>query len=160
MTLWRDRTNPLIRRMAEDMLLRNLAQKTIDSYTDHIARFAVFVGKPIEEATPEDVRAFQLHLVQERKVSWTTWSRPPVPSTGCRSGSCPAGINRGTTTADGRQSAASVRGELCGKASPAGSTSGAEHAGEVIAVPHRGLGGSTVSLRCVPQRVFGVQLLR
>ena len=31
MTLWRNRTNPLIRQMADDMLLRDLAQKTIDS---------------------------------------------------------------------------------------------------------------------------------
>lgn len=75
MTLWRNRTNPLIRRMAEDMLLRNLAEKTIDSYTYHIARFGVFLGKPLEEATPEDLRAFQLHLVQERKVSWTTFNQ-------------------------------------------------------------------------------------
>ena len=75
MTLWRNRTNPLIRRMAEDMLLRNLAQKTIDCYTYHIGRFAQFLGKPIEDATPEDLRAFQLHLVQERKVSWTTFNQ-------------------------------------------------------------------------------------
>ena len=75
MTLWRNRTNPLIRRMAEDMLLRNLAQKTIDCYTYHIGRFAQFLGKPIEDATPEDLRAFQLHLVQERKVSWSTFNQ-------------------------------------------------------------------------------------
>jgi len=75
MTLWRNRTNPLIRRMAEDMLLRNLAQKTIDSYTYHIARFGVFLGKPLEEAVPEDLRSFQLHLVQERKVSWSTFNQ-------------------------------------------------------------------------------------
>ena len=75
MTPWQNRVTPLIRRMAEDMLLRNLAQKTIDSYTYHIARFAAFVKKPVEEATPEDLRSFQLHLVQERKVSWSSFNQ-------------------------------------------------------------------------------------
>ena len=58
MTPWQQRQTPLIRRMAEDMLLRNLAQKTIDCYTYHIGRFAKFIGKPVEDATPEDVRSF------------------------------------------------------------------------------------------------------
>ena len=58
MTPWQNRQTPLIRRMAEDMLLRNLAQKTIDCYTYHIGRFAKFMGKPVEDATPEDVRSF------------------------------------------------------------------------------------------------------
>ena len=75
MTPWQKRTNPLIQRMAEDMLLRNLAQKTIDSYTYHIGRFAAFIGKPVEDAVPEDLRSFQLHLVQERKVSWSSFNQ-------------------------------------------------------------------------------------
>ena len=41
--------------MAEDMKLRNLASKTIDSYTYHVGRFAEFLGKSLEDATPEDV---------------------------------------------------------------------------------------------------------
>lgn len=75
MTPWQKRTNPLIQRMAEDMLLRNLSPRTIDTYTWHINRFAVFIGKPLEDATPEDLRSFQLHLVQERKVSWSTFNQ-------------------------------------------------------------------------------------
>ena len=54
MTPWQKRTNPLIQRMAEDMLLRNLSSRTIDTYTWHINRFAVFIGKALEDATPED----------------------------------------------------------------------------------------------------------
>ena len=75
MTPWQKRTNPLIQRMAEDMLLRNLSSRTIDTYTWHINRFAVFIGKALEDATPEDLRSFQLHLVQERKVSWSTFNQ-------------------------------------------------------------------------------------
>ena len=75
MTPWQKRTNPLIQRMAEDMLLRNLSSRTIDTYTWHINRFAMFIGKALEDATPEDLRSFQLHLVQERKVSWSTFNQ-------------------------------------------------------------------------------------
>ncbi len=32
MTPWQKRATPLIQRMAEDMKIRNLAQKTIDAY--------------------------------------------------------------------------------------------------------------------------------
>ena len=75
MTPWQKRTNPLIQRMAEDMLLRNLSPRTIDTYTWHVNRFAMFIGKALEDATPEDLRSFQLHLVQERKVSWSTFNQ-------------------------------------------------------------------------------------
>ena len=40
MTPWQDRADALTRRMAQDMKLRNLAQKTIDAYTYHVGRFA------------------------------------------------------------------------------------------------------------------------
>lgn len=56
--------------MAEDMLLRNFAQKTIDAYTYHVGRFAEFLSKCLLEATPEDVRSFQLHMIEVKK-------RPP-----------------------------------------------------------------------------------
>ena len=52
MTPWQNRPTPLIRRMAEDLLLRNLAQKSIDAYTYHVGRCAQFLGKPLEDPTP------------------------------------------------------------------------------------------------------------
>ena len=75
MTPWQNRTTALTKRMAEDLLVRNLAQKTIDSYTYHVGRFATFVGKPIEEATVHDIRAFQLHMIEVRKVSWSAYNQ-------------------------------------------------------------------------------------
>ncbi len=71
MTPWQNRTTPLTRRMADDMKLRNLSQSTIDAYTYHVGRFAEFLGTPVEVATPEDVRSFQLHLIEVRKVGWS-----------------------------------------------------------------------------------------
>jgi integrase/recombinase XerD len=75
MTPWQERTSGLIRRMAEDMKLRNLAHKTIDAYTYHVGRFAEFLGKPILDATPDDVRSFQLHLVEVRKLGWSSFNQ-------------------------------------------------------------------------------------
>ncbi len=75
MTPWQKRTTPIIRRLAEDMKLRNLAQATIDSYTYHVGKFAEHLGKPVDQATPEDVRSFQLHLIEERKVGWSSFNQ-------------------------------------------------------------------------------------
>ena len=75
MTPWQKRSTVLTRRMADDMKLRNMSQKTIDAYTYHVARFAQFLGHSPEHATPEDVRSFQLHLIDVRKVGWSTFNQ-------------------------------------------------------------------------------------
>jgi len=61
--------------MADDMKLRNLSQSTIDAYTYHVGRFDQFLGTPVEDATPEDVRSFQLHLIEVRKVGWSSFNQ-------------------------------------------------------------------------------------
>jgi len=64
--------------MAEDMLLRNMADATIDAYTYHVEKFADFIGKrdkQLETATTEDVRDFQLHLIEVRKVGWSSFNQ-------------------------------------------------------------------------------------
>lgn len=75
MTPWQKRATGLTRRMADDMKLRNMSQKTIDAYTYHVGRFAEFLGNSPEHATPEDVRSFQLHLVEVRKVGWSSFNQ-------------------------------------------------------------------------------------
>ena len=75
MTPWQKRATAITRRMAEDMQLRNFSPKTIDAYTYHVGRFAEFLGSSPEHATPEDVRSFQLHLINERKVGWSTFNQ-------------------------------------------------------------------------------------
>lgn len=75
MTPWQERTTALTQRMAGDMRLRNFAQATIDAYTYHVGRFAEFLGKSPEHASPEDVRSFQLHLIEQRKVGWSSFNQ-------------------------------------------------------------------------------------
>ena len=45
MTPYKQRLNPFIRRMAEDMQLRNLSASTIDAYTYHVDKFCCYFGK-------------------------------------------------------------------------------------------------------------------
>ena len=62
---------PLRQRMIEDMTIRNLSPTTQASYVHWVKSFARHIGRSPDRATLEDVRAFQLHLVQ-RKIAWAT----------------------------------------------------------------------------------------
>jgi integrase/recombinase XerD len=75
MTPYRRRLNPYIERMAEDMQLRNLATATIDAYTYHVDKFCRHFDKPADQLGPEEIRQFQLYLVHERKVSWSSFNQ-------------------------------------------------------------------------------------
>ena len=61
----------LRQRMIEDMRIRNLSPNTIDSYVGHVARFSRHFRRSPVELGPEEVRAYQLHLVQ-RRLSFNT----------------------------------------------------------------------------------------
>lgn len=65
----------LRQRMLDDMQVRHMAPKTIRAYLDHIAKFAHFFNQSPERLGPEDVRRYQLHLLHERHVSWSTFNQ-------------------------------------------------------------------------------------
>ncbi len=75
MTPYQRRPCPLTIRLAEDLKIRNMSQRTIDAYTYHAGKFADFINKPLDCATPEDVRAFQLHLIEERKLAYSSFNQ-------------------------------------------------------------------------------------
>ena len=75
MTPYKKRMNPYIQRMAGDMQLRNLADATIDAYTYHVDKFCQFFGKPAGQLGPEEIRQYQLYLVNEKKVSWSSFNQ-------------------------------------------------------------------------------------
>jgi integrase/recombinase XerD len=66
---------PLRRRMIDDMTLRNLAPLTIQAYVERVASFARHFGTSPEHLGPDEVRAYLLHLVQERRVSWSYYNQ-------------------------------------------------------------------------------------
>ena len=75
MTPWQNRVTDLTRRMADDMKVRNYSQRTIDCYTYHVGKFAAFLGRSPLEATGEDVRSFQLHMIDVRKLKWSSFNQ-------------------------------------------------------------------------------------
>ncbi len=75
MTPFSNRIYPATKRMAEDMLIRNMAHTTIDSYTYHVDRFAKHYGKNPEDLGPEQIREFQLWMIQEKKCSWSSFNQ-------------------------------------------------------------------------------------
>ena len=57
--------SPLRQRMLEDMRMRKLAPKTQTAYIRAVRRFTAYLGRPPDTATVEDLRNFQLRLVDE-----------------------------------------------------------------------------------------------
>jgi integrase/recombinase XerD len=60
---------PLRQRMIEDMTLRGLALTTQRHYIHHVASFARYFNRSPEELDGEAIRQYELHLINERKVS-------------------------------------------------------------------------------------------
>ena len=57
------------------MRIRNLSPRTIDAYTYHAERFADFIQKPLDHATVEDVRGFQLYLIDTKKLAYSSFNQ-------------------------------------------------------------------------------------
>ena len=75
MTPYHKRQTPITQRMAEDMLVRNLSVRTIDTYTYHVDRFARQFGKLPEDLGPEEIREFQLWMIQVNQASWSQFNQ-------------------------------------------------------------------------------------
>ncbi len=65
---------PLRQRMIEDMQVRNLSTKTIAIYVDAVAKFAQYFHKSPELLGPEEIHAYQVYLVQQKKASWSAFN--------------------------------------------------------------------------------------
>jgi site-specific recombinase XerD len=55
--------SPLRHRMLEDMRMRKLSPKTESAYIRAVRNLARFLGRSPDTATPDDLRSYQLHLV-------------------------------------------------------------------------------------------------
>ena len=55
--------SPLRQRMIDDMRLRKLAPKTQSAYIRAVRQFALYLGRSPDTASAEDLRNYQLHLV-------------------------------------------------------------------------------------------------
>src|SRR6056297_3005041 len=57
-----EKMSPLRQRMIEDMRIRGMGDKHQKSHIRAIKDFAAFLGRSPDTATPEDLRAYQLHM--------------------------------------------------------------------------------------------------
>jgi len=62
-------------RMLEDLRIRNYAAKTQRVYVQSVAGFARHFGRSPDVLGPEEIRAYLMHLRDERKVSWSRFNQ-------------------------------------------------------------------------------------
>ena len=61
--------------MQDAMELRGMALRTQQSYIDAVVGLAKYYRRPPEGLGAEEVERYLLHLIQERKLSWSTTAR-------------------------------------------------------------------------------------
>lgn len=61
--------SPLRQRMIEDMRMRKLGDRTQDGYVRAVRYFAKYLGRAPDTATVEDLRNYQLYLVDHGTVN-------------------------------------------------------------------------------------------
>lgn len=61
----------LRQRMIHDMQIRNYSPKTIKLYVSQVASFSKYHGRSPEDLGPEDIRNYQVYLIEEKRASWS-----------------------------------------------------------------------------------------
>ena len=67
----KEKTTPLRERMIEDMRIRGMGEKAQKAHIRAIKEFAAYLGRPPDTATPEELRAYQLHMTNNGVSPWT-----------------------------------------------------------------------------------------
>jgi integrase/recombinase XerD len=68
-------TTPLRQRMLEELQRRNYSSKTIRLYLRHVAEFAKHFHRSPDQLGAEDIRQYQLFLIQEKKLAWSSYNQ-------------------------------------------------------------------------------------
>ncbi len=62
----------LRQRMTDDMVVRRMSERTQESYLAAVAGLARYYRRSPDQITDEDVQAYLLHLIRDRKRAWST----------------------------------------------------------------------------------------
>jgi integrase/recombinase XerD len=66
---------PLRQRFVHDLQLRNYSPRTIETYVRHIVHFARHFGRSPEQLGAEEIRRYQLHLLEQRHASFSVFNQ-------------------------------------------------------------------------------------
>lgn len=66
---------PLRQRYIQDLQLRNRSPRTIEAYVFHVRNFARFFKQAPDQLNGEQVHRYLLHLLHEKKASWTQYNQ-------------------------------------------------------------------------------------
>jgi integrase/recombinase XerD len=66
-----EKATPLRQWMIEDMRIRGMAEKTQAAHIRAVTDFAVFLKRSPDTATPEELRAYQLHMTNAGMTATT-----------------------------------------------------------------------------------------
>jgi integrase/recombinase XerD len=64
---------PLRQRMLEDLRIRNYSPSTVEAYIRSVADFAEHFNKSPEKLGPEEIRSYQLFLLNQKRVPTGTF---------------------------------------------------------------------------------------
>jgi integrase/recombinase XerD len=67
--------SPLRQRLIDDLRLRNYSPRTIECYVAVVTRFAKHFGSSPDRLGVAEVRAYQLHLLNTQKASWSRFNQ-------------------------------------------------------------------------------------
>ena len=65
----------LRQRMLEELQRRNYSSGTIRLYLRHVAEFAQHFHRSPDQLGADDIRQYQLFLIQEKKLAWSTYNQ-------------------------------------------------------------------------------------
>src|SRR5215467_1352972 len=65
----------LRQRMLQELQRRNYATGTIRLYLQHVAAFAQHFHRSPDQLGAEEIRQYQLFLIQEKKLAWSTYNQ-------------------------------------------------------------------------------------
>ena len=65
----------LRQRMLEELQRRNYATGTIRLYLQHVAAFAQHFHRSPDQLGAEEIRRYQLFLIQEKKLAWSSYNQ-------------------------------------------------------------------------------------
>jgi hypothetical protein len=61
--------------MLEELQRRNYAPGTIRLYLRHVAEFAQHFHRAPDQLGAEEIRQYQLYLIQQKKLAWSTYNQ-------------------------------------------------------------------------------------